>query len=133
MLDKIRFSFRAYNLKKKIDNAQKLLINQVKMDTVQYVPARSLRLTESAQIREKNTQLVYRTPYARYQYRGYVMTDEAGRTFVHRGEKKPIVTARRLNYSKLVHPQATSRWFDASKKRYLNKWVQLVKDSIKHG
>lgn len=133
MLDNIRYSFKSHRIKNKINNAQKLLINQVKMDTVQYVPAKTLRLSESAQVRNDNKELVYMTPYARYQYKGYVMTDEQGRTFVRRGEKKPIVTTRRLNYSKLIHPLATSQWFDSSKKRYLTKWVQLVKESIKNG
>lgn len=133
MLEEIRIKWNVNRLNKRLSSAQKILIDQIKKDTRQYVPAKTLRLADSAQVRNDNKELVYRTPYARYQYKGYVMTDEQGRTFVGRGEKKPIVTTRRLNYSKLVHPLATSQWFDSSKKRYLTKWVQLVKESIKNG
>ena len=133
MFEIISKKLNFYRLKKKRDNAQNLLINAIKSDTRKYVPAKSLALSDSATITNKNTNLVYRKPYARYQYKGYVMTDERGRTFVERGAKKPIVTTRRLKYTKTIHPLATYEWFEESKKHNLNKWVQLVKDSFKNG
>lgn len=133
MIDEIRVKFNASRLNKKINKAQEALTNQVKIDTAQYVPAQTLKLSGSAEIRNKNTELVYRTPYAHYQYIGLVRTDANGRTFVGSGEKKPILTGRPLKHNKSIHPKATSKWFEASKKAYLSKWISLVKDVIKNG
>lgn len=115
------------------DKAQKVLINQIKADSEPYVPAKDLVLSNSAHIENDNTELVYSTPYARYQYAGYVMTDENGRTFVGKGEKKPIVTNRELVYSKDVHPQATKEWYEVAEREYKDKWIKAVKDVVRNG
>ena len=133
MLDEIRVKFNASRLNKRINKAQEAFTNQVKIDTAQYVPAQTLKLSGSTEIRNKNTELVYRTPYAHYQYIGLVRTDSRGRTFVGSGEKKPILTGRPLKHNKSIHPKATSKWFEASKKVYFSKWISLVKDIIKNG
>lgn len=119
---------------RRLDKAQEVLINAVKRDTEEYVPAKSLALTNSAHIRNNNTELVYSTPYARYQYGGYVMTDELGRTFVGRGERKPIIHFDRpLTYSKTPHSKATDKWVEVSEEKNKRKWIQEVKDVIKNG
>ena len=133
MVDDIRIKFNASRLNKKISIAGEALTKQIKIDTAQYVPAQTLKLSGSTEIRNKNTELVYRTPYAHYQYIGLVRTDSRGRTFVNSGERKPILTNRPLKYNKSIHPKATSKWFEASKKAYLSKWISLVKDIIKNG
>lgn len=119
---------------KRLDKAQEVLINAIKDDTEEYVPAKSLALTRSAHIRNNNTELVYSTPYARYQYGGYVMTDTLGRTFVDKGEKKPIIHFDRpLNYTKSPHSKATSKWTQVSEEKNKKKWIEAVKDVIKNG
>ncbi|MDE7425386.1 MAG: minor capsid protein [Lachnospiraceae bacterium] len=119
---------------RKLDKAQEVLINAIKRDTEEYVPAKTLALTKSAHIRNDNTELVYSTPYARYQYGGYVMTDALGRTFVGKGEKKPIIHYEwPLKYTESPHPNATSRWGKVSESKNRRKWIQEVKDVIKNG
>lgn len=112
--------------------AQERLIYQIKADTEQYVPARDLTLSNSARARNDNKELVYSTPYARFQYMGKVMVDDRGSTYAKKGSKKHVIS-KNLVYSKDRHPQATSHWYEASESRYKNKWVQLVKDVVKYG
>lgn len=119
---------------KRLDKAQKILINSIKDDTEEYVPAKNLFLTRSAHIRNNNTELVYSKPYARYQYGGHVMTDSLGRTWVGKGEKKPIIHFEwPLKYTKSPHSKATSRWVEVSEAKNRRKWIQEVKDVIKNG
>ena len=83
-----------------------------------YVPASPDRTLEfSAEIATElgSGVVIWDTPYARYQYYGRVMTDEAGRTWVGPGEKKPIITDRPLTYDKSQNPMAGSRWFERMK------------------
>ena len=83
-----------------------------------YVPASPDRTLEfSAPIATElgSGLVIWDTPYARYQYYGWVMTDEAGRTWVGPGEKKPIITDRPLTYDKSQNPMAGSRWFERMK------------------
>ena len=83
-----------------------------------YVPASPDRTLEfSAEIATElgSGVVIWDTPYARYQYYGWVMTDEAGRTWVGPGEKKPIITDRPLTYDKSQNPMAGSRWFERMK------------------
>lgn len=130
-------SFNIKNLdkyKKNIDIAQKKLIETIKEDTEVYVPAKTLSLTKSAFIRNNNTELVYKKPYAGFQYGGYVMESEDGRVFVNKGEKKPIVKYDRpLKYRKSPHAKATSRWLEVASKENKSKWIKEVKEVIKNG
>ena len=60
-------------LDRKIKKAQSVLVSQIKIDSEQFVPARDLTLSNSAHAENKNTELVYNGPYARFQYYGKVM------------------------------------------------------------
>lgn len=117
--------------KRRIDNklnkAQEAFAKMVEEDTREYIPANSLSLTDSAEFNNTYTQIHYNKIYAAYQYYGKVMTDERGRVFVGRGEKKPIVHFDwDLKYSKKVHPKATSKWLEVSKKKQLKKWTKRI-------
>ena len=95
-------------------------------DTAIYVPASPDRAMEfSAQLSTIIGEgiVVYNTPYAQFQYYGFVMTDELGRTWVGPGEKKPIVTSRPLRYDRAQNELAGAFWFERSKADNLNKWV----------
>ena len=129
----LEFDLDLRDLDKRLDTAQETLINQIKEDTEKYVPAKSLDLTNSAHPENYNQELVYNRPYARFQYGGKVMTDERGRTWVGKGEKKPIVTNQDLVYTKNIHPQARDHWFDAAEKRYKHEWIKKVKDVFRNG
>ena len=89
-----------------------------------YVPASPDRTLESsAQVSTEvgSGLVIWNTPYARYQYYGFVMTDEAGRTWVGPGERKPIVTDRPLDYDTAQNPLAGSYWFERMKADRLNE------------
>nr|DAI79254.1 MAG TPA: Minor capsid protein [Caudoviricetes sp.] len=128
------FEFKI-NLKRmngNIKKAQAALINQIRIDTEQYVPALDLTLSNSAHAENKNTELVYNGPYARFQYYGKVMVDERGSTYARPGGKKHVIN-KDLVYTKDRHPNATSFWYKKAKERYKDKWVKLVKDVVKNG
>lgn len=65
--------------------------------------------------------------YAHFQYIGLVRTDESGRVFVGKHEKKPVLTKRKLHYGK---SGTTDHWFEKVKDKSLDKWVQIVKEEI---
>ena len=88
-----------------------------------YTPASPDRTLEfSAQMSTEigSGRVIWNTPYAQYQYYGLVMTDEAGRTWVGPGEKKPVITDRPLIYDTAQNPLAGSYWFERMKADRLN-------------
>lgn len=123
------------NLKRldsKIKKAQSVLVSQIKIDSEQFVPARDLTLSNSAHAENKNTELVYNGPYARFQYYGKVMVDDRGSTYAKAGTKKHVIN-RDLVYSKERHPKATSFWYKKAKELYKDKWIKTFKDVVKNG
>lgn len=117
---------------KKFKKAQERLINQIRIDSEKYVPADTLVLSNSAHPENNNTELVYSTPYARFQYFGKVMVDDRGSTWARKGTKKHVID-RDLVYSKERHPDATSKWYEAAENNYKDEWVKLVKEVVKNG
>mgnify|MGYP002621689323 CR=1 FL=1 len=101
----------AARIKADLEKAQKALDAQVMADSNFFVPLKTGALQKSAQIytRIGSGKVEWRTPYARRQY--------YGETFSH---------ARQAN------PNATAKWFETAKARFLEKWVRLV-NSIVHG
>jgi hypothetical protein len=91
-----------------------------------YVPASPNRTLEfSAQVSTEigSGLVVWNTPYARYQYYGFVMTDEAGRTWVGPGETKPVITDRPLIYDTSQNRMAGPHWFERAKADNLSFWL----------
>ena len=128
--DNIKIDLDFSPLKSKLRRAQSDLIYQIKADTEDYVPFKQGVLSNSAHPENNDTELVYNTPYARYLYMGKVVTDSRGRTWVGKGERKPIVTNKDLTYSKEGHSKAGSKWFERSKKDNLEKWIEPVKKGL---
>ena len=95
---------------------EKWLANEVLKDTDPYVPA----LTGSLSMRShvEGDSVVYPGPYARYLYYGKVM---AGPKY---GPK--YATDKDLVYTKSVHANAQSHWFEASKAQNMKKWLRGV-------
>lgn len=117
---------------KRFKKAQERLINQIRIDSERYVPADSLTLSNSAHPENNNTELVYSTPYARFQYMGKVMVDDRGSTWAKKGTKKHVIN-RDLVYSKERHPEATSKWYEKAEGVYKTQWIKLVKEVVKNG
>jgi hypothetical protein len=113
---------REYGLEKG-GRVQRFIDQKVIDECTPYVPASPDRTLEfSAQVSTEvgSGLVIWNTPYARYQYYGFVMTDEAGRTWVGPGERKPIVTDRPLDYDTAQNPLAGSYWFERMKADRLN-------------
>lgn len=92
-----------------------------------YVPAspdRTLEFTPDVSSEIGSGLVIWNTPYARYQYYGKVMTDEAGRTWVGPGETKPIIHDDwPLTYDMSQNPMAGAFWFDRAKADNLSEWL----------
>ena len=101
-----------------------------------YVPASPDRTLEfSAQVSTivGEGKVVYNTPYARFQYYGFVMTDELGRTWVGPGKKKPIVTSRPLQYDRAQNELAGAHWFERMKADWLNDILDVARSVATQG
>ena len=110
----------AYRLQERASRAEVWLANEILKDTRPYVPA----LTESLSNRAhaEGRFVVYPGPYARYLYYGKVMKGPP------QGPK--YSTDKNLIYTKTVHPQAQSHWFEASKAQNMRKWEKGVKKIV---
>ena len=108
--------------------AESIVGQQVIKDTAPFVPA----LTGSLTIRTRldGNKIIYPGPYARFLYYGKVMVDpQTGSTFAPKGGTK-ILTNRDLVFSKAMHPQAQSHWFEASKAQNLDKWIRIAEKAV---
>lgn len=119
-------------IKDKLDEsctrAESIVGQQVIKDTAPFVPA----LTGSLTIRTRldGNKIIYPGPYARVLYYGKVMVDpQTGSTFAPKGGTK-ILTNRDLVFSKAMHPQAQSHWFEASKAQNLDKWIRIAEKAV---
>lgn len=115
----------AYGLEKG-GRVQRFIDQKVIDGCTPYVPASPDRTLEfSAQVSTEigSGTVVWNTPYARYQYYGFVMTDEAGRTWVGPGETKPVITDRPLIYDTSQNPMAGPHWFERAKADNLTEWL----------
>jgi hypothetical protein len=109
--------------------AESIMGQQVIKDTAPFVPA----LTGSLTIRTRldGNKIIYPGPYARFLYYGKVMVDpQTGSTFAPKGGTK-VLTNRDLVFSKAMHPQAQSHWFEASKAQNMEKWVRVADKAVK--
>ncbi len=124
-------------VKRAASHADTILTSQVMKDTAPYVPFLTGSLNARTHI-VGNT-IIYPGPYARYLYYGKVMVDsitgkgpanipDVGYRFRKGATLKP--TNRDLTYTKNYHAKATSRWFEVSKARNLQKWLRVVKEAI---
>lgn len=92
------------------------LANEILKDTDPFVPALTLSLSQRSHV--EGDSVIYPGPYARYLYYGKAME---GPKY---GPKH--ATDKDLVFTKSVHPQAQSHWFEASKAQNLKKWVRGV-------
>ena len=109
--------------------AESIVGQQVIKDTAPFVPA----LTGSLTIRTRldGNKIIYPGPYARFLYYGKVMVDpQTGSTFAPKGGTK-VLTNRDLVFSRAMHPQAQSHWFEASKAQNMEKWVRVADKAVR--
>lgn len=109
--------------------AESVVGQQVIKDTAPFVPALTGSLTMRTRL--DGNKIIYPGPYARFLYYGKVMVDpQTGSTFAPKGGTK-VLTDRDLVFSKAMHPQAQSHWFEASKAQNLDKWIRVAEKAVK--
>ena len=100
-----------------------------------YVPARNMVLSRNVRtyVEDDHGVVHYLSPYARFQYEGYLMVSRiTGSPWAAKGESK-VVTGTRLNYSSARHPLATSEWDQAMKTARLEDYVYAVQNYVRRG
>ena len=109
--------------------AESVLAQQAMKDTIPFVPALTGSLTQRTRV--VGNEVIYPGPYARFLYYGKVMVDPAtGSTYAPKGGTK-VATDRNLVFTKTMHPQAQSHWFEASKAQNLDKWLRVAEKAVK--
>lgn len=117
-----------------VNNAQKLLGEQVLADCKIYMPFQTGGLRQRSSTEEHlvdrsrtengGRQVVFPGPYARFLYGGKVMVDkDTGSPWALPGNKK-VVTSKDLTFSQ---PSATAAWFETAKKNHGQQWIDMVK------
>lgn len=111
------------------EKAEHTVAIQVQKDTSPYVPALTGSLDQRTRV--DGSRVIYPGPYARFLYYGKLMIDPAtGSSYAPKGGTK-VVTDKNLVFSKAMHSQAQSHWFEASKAENLEKWVRVADKAVK--
>ena len=110
--------------------AEHIVALQVRKDTSPYAPALTGDLDRRTRV--DGSKVIYPGPQSRYLYYGKLMVDpETGSSYAPKGGTK-VLTDKNLVFSKAVHGQAQSHWFEASKAENLEKWVRVSDKAVKH-
>lgn len=111
--------------------AEHIVALQVKKDTAPYVPALTGTLDRTTKV--KGRFIIYDQPYAHYLYQGKLYVDpDTGSSYAPYGATK-VATNKDLVFSKAMHGQAQSHWFEASKAQNLDKWVRVAGRAVDSG
>lgn len=129
---KIKIDFSTNAVIKRYRNqgnlAMTILKNEIVKDTDPHVPMRDGGLKHSAiaSIGTKKHQIIYRKVYARFLYYGKVMVGKiTRRPWAKKGETKEKIN-KDLTYS-----HGGPQWFEESKKKNMNKWIDIAKKLFK--
>ena len=77
------------------------------------------------------SRVIYPGPQSRYLYHGKLMVDPAtGSSYAQKGSTK-VLTDKNLVFSKAMHGQAQSHWFEASNAENIEKWVRVADKAVK--
>ena len=102
---------------------------QVRKDTSPYVPALTGDLDRRTRV--DGSKVIYPGPKSRYLYYEKLMVDpETGSSYAPKGGTK-VLTDKDLVFSKAVHGQAQSHWFEASKAENLDNWIRTADKAVK--
>lgn len=104
------------------EKAQKFVDSECIRLMTPYTPMLNGALYKSVTLGTKigSGELIYASPYARYQYYGKLMVSSiTGSSYARHGEKK-VLTDIDLKYSTHQHPQAGAFWFERMKKDRLS-------------
>ncbi len=115
-----------------IKEAQRRLNEDVLRDSTPYVPKGGTGyLRGSGYIPSVyGGEVVWGADYAHFQYVGHVLTDENGRVWVGKNEKKPVDTGQLLQYQE---PGAEREFFEAAKRDHFDEWLADVRKEMGKG
>lgn len=101
----------------RFSSAQKFVDSECIRLMIPYTPMRNGIMMKSPVLGTKigSGNIVYQSPYARYQYYGKMMVSRiTGSPWARQGESK-ILTEKDLTYDIARHPKAQRMWFEAMK------------------
>jgi hypothetical protein len=108
--------------------AEHRLAETIKSDSEPFVPALTGEFSDNVTVKENL--IIYPAPFARFLYWGKLMIDpNTGSAWAKAGVKK-ITAAPDLVFTKTVHPQAQSQWFEAAKAQNLQKWIKVAEREV---
>lgn len=92
-----------------------------------YIPAREMQMARNVKITatQEDGEILFRTPYSHYQWAGILYLAENGSSWAKLGETK-YPSDRKLNYSKSLHPLATSHFDEVMWETYEDEIVKSV-------
>jgi len=114
-----------------------IVATQVLKDTSPFVPALTGSLNQRSHV--EGNKVIYAGPYARYLYYGKVMVDSKtgkGARYIpdvgwrFRRGATLVPTDRDLVFTKTMHGQAQSHWFEASKALNMKKWESIAQKAV---
>ena len=113
------------------ERAEHILAIQVEKDTTPFVPALTGSMTQRTRV--VGSDIIYPGPQSKYLYYGKLMVDpNTGSSYAPKGGTK-VLTDRELVFTKTMHAQAQSHWFEASKAQNLDKWLRIAGKLVKNG
>jgi hypothetical protein len=108
--------------------AENKLAEAIKTDSEPFVPALTGEFSSKTTV--DDNLIIYPAPFARFLYWGKLMIDpNTGSAWAKAGVKK-ITAAPDLVFTKTIHPQAQSQWFEAAKAQNLNKWIKVARKEV---
>ncbi|MBE5932974.1 MAG: hypothetical protein E7263_06120 [Lachnospiraceae bacterium] len=109
--------------------AQRYLDQRVIRDSEPYVPFDRGVLRNSAKYgtRIGNGQVIYKAPYAHYQYEGDLMVGVSSKSSYAKYNEPKEYNGGKLTYHT---PGTGPGWFEVAKAKYLPSWIKGVKERV---
>lgn len=115
---------------KRNERCLRILKSEIVKNTDPYVPMRDRTLKNSVtkSVVNNSDKIIYATPYARFLWHGKVMVGIRSHSpFAKRNETKTVIN-KNLTYS-----HGGKEWFLESKKKNLQRWMNVIKKLYKRG
>ena len=123
-------TIKAGRINSNLEKAKRMMGEEIMADCTPFVPRREGVLRGSARMitDENGGEVSWSTPYAHFQYQGYVYIGVNSKSaFAGLGEPKEK-TDKRLTYAE---PGTGSGWFDKAKEKNLSKWTKNLQENLK--
>lgn len=123
-------TIKADRINSNLERAKRMLGEEIMADCTPFVPRREGILRGSARMQpdENGGEISWNTPYAHFQYQGYVYIGVNSKSaFAALGEPKEK-TDKRLTYAE---PGTGAGWFDKTKEKKITKWIGNFQENLK--